>query len=166
MFTGSPHRVLGAELLDSFIPEVTKIDAEVVARAKRRDLPLAFFESWRYQAGKLNALGLEDGLFVLMQVVDDPELAKETLAEWFSAYRAGDIDRLEQLTLTDAMQAQRPRYYDEIVFGRSEAWLPMIQDQLYNGGAFVAIGFMHLIGDRGLVQMLRDRGYTVTWVTE
>ena len=36
--------------------------------------------------------------------------------------------------------------------------LPILRD----GGAFVAVGALHLPGDTGFVSLLRDKGYTVT----
>ncbi len=45
---------------------------------------------------------------------------------------------------------------------RNAAWLPTLEDALEGGGAFIAVGTLHLPGEHGLVALLRDRGWTVT----
>ena len=52
----------------------------------------------------------------------------------------------------------------ELVGGRNRAWLGRLEPALARGGAFVAVGALHLPGADGLVQLLRDRGWTVTRV--
>ena len=42
----------------------------------------------------------------------------------------------------------------------AERAAPFIED----GNAFIAVGALHLPGETGLVQLLRDRGYKVTAV--
>ena len=37
---------------------------------------------------------------------------------------------------------------------------------LTEGGSFIAVGAMHLIGEDGLVELLRAAGYTVTRIDE
>lgn len=43
-------------------------------------------------------------------------------------------------------------------YGMRDAALPLLQQ----GGAFVAVGGMHLVGREGLVELFRAAGYTVT----
>ena len=48
------------------------------------------------------------------------------------------------------------------MFARNRRWLPAIEQAVRGGGAFVAVGCSHLIGDQGLVALLRARGLAVT----
>ena len=41
-----------------------------------------------------------------------------------------------------------------------DAALPLID----GGGAFIAIGALHLPGETGMIELLKQRGYTVTRV--
>ena len=59
-------------------------------------------------------------------------------------------------------QAARPEFYEQILYARNDAWLPVIEAQLDVGDAFIAVGFMHMLTDRGLVALLEARGYEVT----
>ena len=53
-----------------------------------------------------------------------------------------------------------------MVFDRNESWIPMLEAMFAEGDAFVAVGAGHLRGKRGLVERLRERGWSVTNVRE
>lgn len=44
---------------------------------------------------------------------------------------------------------------------RNLQWLPRIEEKIKQNSAFIAVGFAHLPGDNGLIQLLRNIGYTV-----
>jgi len=55
---------------------------------------------------------------------------------------------------------------DLMVFQRNARWIPKLEDLFAAGDVFVAVGADHLIGDRGVVALLRGRGFTVTRITQ
>lgn len=58
------------------------------------------------------------------------------------------------------------RMDDRMVFQRNAKWIPELEPLFAKGDVFVAVGADHLIGDRGVVALLRGRGYTVTRITQ
>ena len=48
---------------------------------------------------------------------------------------------------------------------RNRAWVPQIEQLHADGGAFVAVGAGHLVGPANVVDLLAERGFTVTRVT-
>ncbi len=76
-------------------------------------------------------------------------------------------DRAELERLLSEMQAQATpgaRFtVDTIVFGRHPAMVRRIEALMADGRNYLfAVGSLHLVGPRGLVEMLRARGYAVT----
>lgn len=49
-------------------------------------------------------------------------------------------------------------------YDRNILWLPRIEEKIKKNSAFIAVGFAHLLGDKGLLQLLRSKGYTVEGV--
>ncbi|UKJ06561.1 TraB/GumN family protein [Solitalea lacus] len=47
---------------------------------------------------------------------------------------------------------------------RNLLWVPRIEEKIKQNSAFIAVGFAHLLGDKGLLQLLRNKGYTVEGV--
>jgi uncharacterized protein YbaP (TraB family) len=58
------------------------------------------------------------------------------------------------------------RMDDRMVFERNAKWIPELEPLFAKGDVFVAVGADHLIGDRGVVALLRARGFTVTRITQ
>lgn len=156
-----PWFVEGQIVLHHLPEGIEPVDAGLVARAEQGSVPLDFFETWDQQVQALNALGLDDGLEVLMQTARDPEAAAAAHLEWAEAYVAGDVERMSALAFDAAAMEARPAYYEQIVF-RHDAWLERVEEEVRQGDAFIAVGFMHVLGERGLVALLEERGYSVT----
>ncbi|WP_170317664.1 TraB/GumN family protein [Paroceanicella profunda] len=51
-----------------------------------------------------------------------------------------------------------------LIEGRNRKWLPKLEMELERGGAFVAVGALHLPGAAGVLQLLDDEGWTITRV--
>jgi uncharacterized protein YbaP (TraB family) len=54
------------------------------------------------------------------------------------------------------------RYIQVILYDRNERMLERIIPYLDNGSAFIALGALHLAGDKGLLQILKEKNYLVT----
>ena len=49
-----------------------------------------------------------------------------------------------------------------MVTRRNQAWLPRVEQLLHGDGtSMVVVGALHLVGEGGLVDLLRDQGYQV-----
>ena len=77
---------------------------------------------------------------------------------------AEDAEGIEAET-NQRMRDEYPGLYDRINRDRNLAWLPVLQERLDRGGndddVLVVVGALHLLGDDGLVHLLREAGYTV-----
>ncbi len=51
---------------------------------------------------------------------------------------------------------------DAMLINRNKKWIPQIDQILQNNNAFIAVGLMHLFGDCGLINQLRNLGYKVS----
>jgi hypothetical protein len=162
--TLQPWYTQGA-LVRAIVPQVDDpIDTTLVEEAVHATVQPAFLETWQEQVEMLNGLGLDYGVELLLGTVRDQAGTVAAFEAWADAYRAGDLERLEAMAFDPADVAAAPEYFEQIVFARNEAWLPELELQLREGGAFVAVGFMHMLTDRGLVRRLEDDGFDVTLV--
>ncbi|MFA5901695.1 MAG: TraB/GumN family protein [Hyphomicrobium sp.] len=53
-------------------------------------------------------------------------------------------------------------FQQKLIYERNEKMKAVADPLLEKGGAFIAVGALHLPGDHGLVELLRQSGYTVT----
>ena len=80
------------------------------------------------------------------------------LGQMRATYDAGDLDGMARLLIV-------PRIAPRLVYARNDRWLPALEHMLADRGGFVAVGLAHLIGDRGLPELLARAGYTVIRAT-
>lgn len=90
--------------------------------------------------------------------------AADQVAGMFNAWRSGDAALLEQVVKKANEGMAMAEVLDEkMLYGRNPAMLSKIEIFLAgNQVHFVAVGALHLIGRRGLVEMLKAKGYEVT----
>ena len=78
-------------------------------------------------------------------------------------WRAGDAEGLFRETGAE-MKADYPALYERLNKDRNLAWLPRVRallDASKSDDTLVVVGAMHLLGDDGLVALLKANGYTV-----
>ena len=89
---------------------------------------------------------------------------KTNVQKMLAAYRAGDLEALEEMTNDPeawGSQADAKQNMELMLFKRNEDWIPKLEVMFASKSAFVAVGAAHLIGERGLIHLLRAKGYTV-----
>jgi len=61
------------------------------------------------------------------------------------------------------MRGAYPQLYKRINTDRNDAWVPKLEQQLKagQGGTLVVVGTLHLLGEDGVVEKLRAKGYQV-----
>jgi len=98
--------------------------------------------------------------YILYSLQDfaDLEIAIEDMV---TAWRAGDVESLDQQFVAEMMEASE-QLYDSMLVRRNHAWLPGIETMFDEAGIeYVLVGVAHMVGDDGLLALLRDRGYEV-----
>ncbi len=72
------------------------------------------------------------------------------------AYRKGDLDLLDSL---EKKMETSPAFSEQFLYKRNEVQANSIDSILKKNSLFVAVGAAHLPGDRGVIEMLRKKGY-------
>ena len=126
------------------------MDEALTRRAAARRIPIAHLETW---AEQLTALADAVQLADLVEALRARHRMACELAGMRAFYAAGDLDAMHKLLVG----ARSPALLD----ARNRRWLPVLEPYLASGGAFVAVGLGHLLGDAGLPALLARAGYTV-----
>lgn len=100
----------------------------------------------------------------LEDALGDAAEMKANINRMHALWRAGDAEGLHAET-SQRLAQDYPALYARVNRERNQAWLPRLQRQLDEGGAnddaLVVVGALHLLGEDGLVALLREAGYTV-----
>jgi uncharacterized protein YbaP (TraB family) len=131
--------------------ELSKKDKKVVESLETVDEQINFVASM--------ADGNEDE-FVTYSIKDMKTLGQqfESLAD---AWRTGDAEKLDQLLVTH-LKARWPKLYKKLIVDRNRNWLSSIDEyRKTRQTEFILVGVGHLVGPDGIVESLRQKGYTV-----
>jgi uncharacterized protein YbaP (TraB family) len=142
------------------------IDLTVQAVSESNGVPLGYLETWQEQIDAFNRVAVDEMVDMLVTAVHDPGEARRSLLALADAYRVGDCAALGAGLVHPELATKYPTFVDELVTKRNQRWLPQIRRELDDGGAFIAVGAGHLVGDAGLVRALEELGYDVEYQPE
>jgi uncharacterized protein YbaP (TraB family) len=138
------------------------------------DAPMdLFFQQQGKKSGK-KVLGLEslevqlDALYgqfsyerqaeMLAEFVNNKDKAYQEMLTMNKYYRQGNLAELEKLMSTQTFE---PGEAEKLLDNRNKEWVKQLPSIFAEQTTFVAVGALHLSGKNGLVNLLRQLGYTV-----
>jgi uncharacterized protein YbaP (TraB family) len=133
------------------------VEGQLQARAASDRKPIDGLETPAVQFELLDGLPLQDQIGLLDMTLKELDAMGTLLDDLERAWRAGDLPRLEALLLKE--YRQRPDLYQRLVGARNAHWVAPIRGFLQRpDDTLVVVGLMHLLGDRGLIALLRAQG--------
>jgi hypothetical protein len=142
-------------------------EAYVIRMAKSGNKPILEFEGIEQQFSLFENASWATQLAFLEDALKAVETnaARREINRIVQAWETADRPALERLL--GEMRAQTSvgaRFtVDTILLGRHDAMVRRIETLMADGRKYLfAVGALHLVGPRGLVEMLKARGYTVT----
>ncbi|MCB1862703.1 MAG: TraB/GumN family protein [Gammaproteobacteria bacterium] len=139
-------------------------DLLLAERARQQGKPVFGLETVEEQLAVFDRLPLADQKAMLIQALNNLDQVPMIYRELLKSYLARDLGELLRIgrdTFTTADQAQIERFQEALVYQRNRRMVERLSDRLTAGGVFVAVGALHLPGERGLLNMLRNRGFRV-----
>jgi len=107
----------------------------------------------------LNSLPLKRQAEILIKDIKETQKGIECMKKLNAAYLAGDMVKAAAIDNED--DSMTPEEKKPLIVNRSANWLKQLPLLMSAQSCFVAVGFLHLIGDNGLVYQLKKAGYTV-----
>ncbi|MBC3785573.1 TraB/GumN family protein [Spirosoma utsteinense] len=133
--------------------------AQMVAKDKKEVLGL---ESLDAQLAALDNIPMEEQLKGLVDMAKKPEEAKQEFNALLAAYKAHDIARMMTMMKSSQFSGGDFAQYEDALLGKRNAnWIPVIEKAAKEKATFFAFGAGHLGNDKGVVNLLREKGYTV-----
>lgn len=139
----------------------TGLDRHFMRAAGDAGKPVAGLELGQEQIAALAGMSLDEQRQMLAEALEQAREGQPRSRELHRAWRAGDADRLWR-EMAAAMKRDYPALYRRINVQRNEAWLPKLERALArDDDTLVVVGALHLLGEDGVVEKLRAKGYTV-----
>lgn len=138
------------------------VDVTYQAKALGDKKAIGTLETPEEQISFLAAMDQADPNKFMLHTLRDLERLPTMMASMRAAWREGNIAQLEHESLKE-MKEEFPTVYAVLIKQRNDAWMQKIPAMLRDDNTeFVLVGTLHLAGKDGLLQQLKNLGYTVT----
>lgn len=149
------------------LPPTPPMDKALEARATDEHKQIVFLEP---AARQLELLGKWMDVKAIKMILDELPDAEQRAQVMLTAYAAGDERQIIATNDSDRVDALHHGYtaaeYDremtDLLYNRNASWIPALEQLHAAGGGFVAVGALHLIGPRSVLELLAHKGYKVT----
>lgn len=128
--------------------------------AKEYELEIEGLESIEEQMAIFDNMTMEDQVEMVMSGIRSSEDSQQLMEQLQESYLSQDIDAIYKFMESDSSSMMN--YEDDLLHDRNERWIPLIKKHVKKKRCFIAVGAAHLGGERGVINLLREEGYTVT----
>jgi hypothetical protein len=136
------------------------VDRYLAERAKRSGKSTGGLESLEFQIGLLDGLSRRDQEMMLRETLKELDRLDQGVDQIVQLWLKGDVGSLEEWLL--AGMREYPEVHEKIIVERNRRWLPQIEKMIAQGeNTMVVVGAAHLVGREGVIELLKQRGYTV-----
>lgn len=140
------------------------LDAQLYDRAIRQGKAVFGLETAAEQLAVFDNLPDEAQVQMLRSVLDMQGELEKLFEQMTRLYLAGDLHGLQRMS--DAMMADYPvlahAFNKVAIHDRNVRMVSRMQARLREGNAFVAVGALHLPGEKGILRLLQQQGYRVS----
>lgn len=135
-------------------------DIELLKLAKKNKLETYSLEPIERESAAIQAFSMRDQETALMHSVNNFDKQKTEYKNLEDAYVRGDLDKVFEYSLHPT--ENNPVFIEEFYTKRNLEWLPKIEKMVKDKKSFIAVGVSHLEGEKGLLNLLKEKGFTVT----
>lgn len=133
--------------------------AQMAAKDKKEVLGL---ESLDAELAAMDKIPMEEQLKGLVDMAKKPDAAKKEFTNMVEIYKSHDLAKLMNTMKTSQFSgADFSQFEESLLADRNANWIPVIEKAAKEKPTFFAFGAGHLGNEKGVVNLLRKKGYTV-----
>ena len=137
------------------------IDMAVQERANEAGRPSLGLETLQEQIDLLFNAPMTEQAKSLLEACRQDEFFQVQSSALAEAYMHQDLDKLMQVMTDATMGGDSEEAMEALIYSRNHNWAEKLEKMMPERACLVCVGAGHLPGAKGLLQLLRDKGYTV-----
>ena len=135
------------------------IEEGILKLAKENKKEILGLETMEFQASVFDSIPYEWQAKELMKNIDSLDKYKNEFDTLMLAYKNQQLDVLEKLITKSEFGMDE---FEDVLLNRRNAnWVKKLGAVMKSKSLFVAVGAGHLLGEKGLIKLLRKEGYAV-----
>ena len=147
--------------------DVKSYEMEFVSMAKEKEMPLAGLETAEYQMSMFDSIPYKAQAKMLVESIStggSDKKGEDQFSELVKLYKARDLYGLQEMLQSDDTGIKE--FEDLLLNNRNKNWIPVMEKMMKDEVVFFAVGAGHLAGQKGVVALLRQKGYKVNPIIE
>jgi uncharacterized protein YbaP (TraB family) len=167
---GQKPMVVATMLSMRSLPPTPQMDTLLLARAQNQKKTIVYLEPAQSQVKNLEKWM---NVKALKLMLDDLAAGERMTKVMLDAYVTGDEAKMvassedeKKLALAHGYSAaEYEQQMNDMLYDRNAAWIPHLEKLHTGGGGFVAVGAMHLVGPKSVLELLGKKGFKITRIT-
>lgn len=148
-----------AKVFNKFDPEI-QLDGSLQKKAEKLGKQVYGLETIEFQMQTVLGGSIDEQAEELIKIAKEEELFVDHIKEMADKYMQQDINALLNL-MSDPKLGNTEKELDKFIFSRNRNWAELLKNILPKKSTFIVVGAGHLPGEEGLINLLRNQGYTV-----
>lgn len=130
-----------------------------VKEAKTEKKEVLGLETIEDQIAILDKAPIEQQVAWLMEMVKETDNGQATYTQMIDLYTKQDVEALTKM-ISEKMIGMKG-VEGELLDKRNQNWIPVIEQNIKQKSTFFAVGAGHLGGEKGVLKLLQQKGYTL-----
>lgn len=137
----------------------SSVEQLIMTEARAQEKTVSGLETVAFQSSLFDSIPYEKQARDLVSYVDSIDNYKKITVEMSDIYRRQDINSMDSLLVKSDPGLQQ--YMGILLYDRNKRWAEQIPEQAHEMSTLFAVGAGHLGGDKGVINLLRQQGFTV-----
>lgn len=156
---------MSSTIMSSFVgKQVASYEITFVSMAKDAKKELKGLETVEDQMSIFDSIPYEEQLDELVEMLKDPKDTQELYGKMVEKYKSENINDL--FDYMDDFFDNDQEMINKLLYDRNENWVKKIPEISKDKKILYAVGAGHLGGKKGVIQLLKDKGFKVTPVLD
>ncbi len=135
------------------------VEEELMKIAKEEKKEIKGLETIQFQASVFDSIPYEWQAKELLKNIDRFTYYKNEFETMLQFYKNQELDSIAGMMNSNEFGDEK--YDDLLLNDRNKNWVSQLKEIMKNEPVFVAVGAGHLVGEKGLINLLKKEGYKV-----
>ena len=133
------------------------VEEELMKIAKQNKKEIKGFETIQLQAAVFDSIPYEEQAKDLLKTIDSIGQYKKYFDSMLTVYKNQQLSQIEKMFNSTEFGMEENR--DVLLDNRNKNWVEQLKKIMKGKNVFIAVGAGHLVGDKGLIALLKKEGY-------
>jgi uncharacterized protein len=156
-----PPLMLSASLYELLLPCEQKngVEMKIIDEAYNQKKETKGLETVAFQASIFDTIPYEEQARELLKSIDSLQKTKQQMDEMLKIYKQQDVEKLYTMSMEE--DSSISTHADLMVYKRNNNWVEQFPTIATKNSTLFAVGAAHLGGEKGVLKLLRAKGYSV-----